>query len=254
MPLFLSTHLYRMFLLRRVDFIKWPPLIPVFLPVSPPLVRELLRRFEMDAFKLGALLALLVIVAAARNQKESPPPPDVDDWYRVIQAFPRVVAISTSSNHTSFKCLSGRRTSFNAANKTASYIWRLKRQGSAPRKTIHFDVEFGNSTHRSTYYVNNNRTQALHADVIYTDYENCVVSRIPTHDHEHCALWVKWAVARRVPRVCLDRYEAACDVRVPVFDRSICTEEDWTLLGKLLPNLTAINRCLFTMLYQSTRT
>lgn len=195
-------------------------------PQSRSILRKQLRSFEMGALKLSVFLVLFVVVVTARRNRPSPSPADVDEWYRVIDAFPRVVAISTSSNHTNFKCLSGRRTSFDAATKTASYVWHLKRQGHGPRRTIVFDIEFGNSTHPSTYYVNNDRTRALHAQVIFTDYENCVVSQIPTHDHEHCALWVKRSVANRVPQECLDRYERACDVRVPVFDKSLCTEEE----------------------------
>ncbi|XP_077550734.1 uncharacterized protein LOC144163973 [Haemaphysalis longicornis] len=101
----------------------------------------------------------------------------------VIEAFPRLVAISTSSNSTNFKCLRARRTAFDAAAKTSSYVWHLKHHGGAPRKLV-IDVEFGNSTHPTTYYIDNDRTQPLHAQVIYSDYQNCVVARIPTPEHE----------------------------------------------------------------------
>ncbi|XP_077550808.1 uncharacterized protein LOC144164164 [Haemaphysalis longicornis] len=194
-------------------------------PELPPILTKPLRSSKMGSLYLCAFLLSFVVIVTAKDNKPSDVPAGVDEWYRATEALPSVVAISTSSNSTNFKCLRAQRTSFDAAAKTTSYVWHMKHHGSGPKKLV-IDAEFGNATHPTTYYVDNDRTRPLHAQMIYSDYQNCLVAKIPTPEHEHCALWVTRSLAHRVPQDCLKHYEEACHVRVPVFDRDLCTEEE----------------------------
>ncbi|KAK8772017.1 hypothetical protein V5799_021920 [Amblyomma americanum] len=46
--------------------------------------------------------------------------------------FRRAIAISSSSNDTSFKCLSATLTHYDPRTKKATYVWHLKARGEKP--------------------------------------------------------------------------------------------------------------------------
>ncbi|KAL3246992.1 hypothetical protein MRX96_057340 [Rhipicephalus microplus] len=146
-------------------------------------------------FTIGVFLVGVATVTGTQNQL-----PDGVDSFRMIGAFPNVVAVYTSTNDSSFKCLSATRTNYDSEAKTASYVWPLRGHGD------------------------NSRVYTGHHH--YTDYQNCMVMTIKYRDHDHCLLWVKRSVAHAVPQNCLDHYEAKCDVRVPTFDNDLCRDDE----------------------------
>ncbi|KAL1485465.1 hypothetical protein MTO96_047310, partial [Rhipicephalus appendiculatus] len=93
----------------------------------------------------------------------------------MIGAFPHVVAISSSNNDTSFKCLAATRTHFDLEAKRAVYVWHLggSRAATATRN-VTFNIEAGNAPDQTTYFIDNDRTHLYTAYYNYTDYENCM--------------------------------------------------------------------------------
>ncbi|KAH6926775.1 hypothetical protein HPB50_022160 [Hyalomma asiaticum] len=166
-----------------------------------------------------AVLALLVGAIIAANLRER------TDAFRMIGAFPRPVTISTSTNDTSFKCLSAVRTHFDLKAKRATYVWRLRDDQGKVKKNVSFDIEEGNEIDQVTYYVDNDRTRPYTAYYNYTDYQNCMIIIVPYNGHDHCMMWVKRAVAHDVPQHCVDRYEENCDVRVTTYDNDLCKDD-----------------------------
>ncbi|KAK8779785.1 hypothetical protein V5799_018865, partial [Amblyomma americanum] len=73
--------------------------------------------------KLAFCLLLCGLVAAVPTSNGRRDPADSVKLY---EAFPSSVALFTSSNHTSFKCLSSSRTAFDPKAKTATYVWHFK--------------------------------------------------------------------------------------------------------------------------------
>ncbi|KAH7941411.1 hypothetical protein HPB49_013390 [Dermacentor silvarum] len=74
--------------------------------------------------------------------------------YRLFAAFPHAVAVFTSNNHTSFKCLSAKRTQFDPATGTATYVWHLKAHSGHKRKDVAFNLAPGDTPDTSVYYLN----------------------------------------------------------------------------------------------------
>uniref|UniRef100_A0A023GA46 Putative lipocalin-5 1 n=1 Tax=Amblyomma triste TaxID=251400 RepID=A0A023GA46_AMBTT len=148
------------------------------------------------------------------------------DGFRMFGLFRKVVAISSSSNDTSFKCLRATLTSYNLEEKKATYVWHLKARGEKPARNITFDIEGGDIPDQATYFVNNDRTRPHTAYYNYTDYENCMVMIVPYNDHDHCLLWVKRSVVHNVPQNCLDNYEETCDVRIPQYEHDLCGDDE----------------------------
>nr|XP_050038221.2 uncharacterized protein LOC126535380 [Dermacentor andersoni] len=177
----------------------------------------------MSWLRLGAVLLLLglaTVIPTANNHRERL------DSFRMIGAFPKVVAIYTSTNDSSFKCLTGIRTSFNLEAKTATYVWPLRGHAGTERRTVVFNITAGNVTDQTTYFVDGDSSRLYTGYHHYTDYENCMVMTVRYHDHDHCLLWVKRSVANEVPQNCLQNYEANCDVRIPTFDNDLCRDDE----------------------------
>ncbi|KAL1477306.1 hypothetical protein MTO96_035836 [Rhipicephalus appendiculatus] len=166
-----------------------------------------------------AVLAALVGAITAANRREQ------TDAFRMIGAFPEPVSISTSSNDSSFKCLSAIRTHFDLQAKKATYVWLLRDEHGRVIKNVTFDIEEGNSSDQVICYVDGDRSRPVIAYYKYTDYDNCTIITGPYSGHDHCMLWVKREVAHSVPKHCLDKYEENCDVRVPTYDNDLCKDD-----------------------------
>nr|XP_037275065.1 uncharacterized protein LOC119167652 isoform X2 [Rhipicephalus microplus] len=141
---------------------------------------------------IGMLFFGLATATPRRNV-----PPERVDTFRTIAAFQEVVAISTSTNDTSFKCLSAIRTEYDPEAKTATYVWRLRGQGGTERRNVTFTITAGTTSNQANYIVD--------AD---------------------CLLWVQRSVANDIPQNCLQNYEANCDVRVPIFEIDLCNNDE----------------------------
>ncbi|XP_077536286.1 uncharacterized protein LOC144148648 [Haemaphysalis longicornis] len=179
----------------------------------------------MNWLKFQVLLGFLAL-ATARSTRPVLPHHDPFDVFRAIGGFPSAFAISTSSNDTSFKCLKAVLTRYNLTELEATYTWRFGGYGNTPRRTMTFDITLGNTTDRAVYHIDNDKSRTYSASIAYTDYESCIVAIIPTREHDHCMLWAKREVANAVPQACLDYYEATCEIRVPQFDSSLCTDDE----------------------------
>ncbi|XP_049527608.1 uncharacterized protein LOC125947239 [Dermacentor silvarum] len=145
---------------------------------------------------------------------------------KLFAAFPHAVAVFTSNNHTSFKCLSAKRTQFDPATGTATYVWHLKAHSGHKRKDVAFNLAPGDTPDTSVYYLNDDKAHQYKAYYGFTDYKTCVVLKVPYDNHEHCMLWVRRAVVHNVPQDCLEHYEGTCDIRVPLVDKDICKDDD----------------------------
>ncbi|KAL3246927.1 hypothetical protein MRX96_057369 [Rhipicephalus microplus] len=84
-------------------------------------------------FTIGVFLVGVATVTATQNQL-----PD-----GMIGTFPNVVAIYTSTNDSSFKCLSAIRTNYDSEAKTASYVWPLRGHGGTERRNVTFIITPG---------------------------------------------------------------------------------------------------------------
>nr|XP_037275063.1 uncharacterized protein LOC119167651 [Rhipicephalus microplus] len=172
-------------------------------------------------FTIGVFLVGVATVTGTQNQL-----PDGVDSFRMIGAFPNVVAVYTSTNDSSFKCLSATRTNYDSEAKTASYVWPLRGHGGTERRNVTFIITPGEVRNQTKYFVDDDNSRVYTGYHHYTDYQNCMVMTIKYRDHDHCLLWVKRSVAHAVPQNCLDHYEAKCYVRVPTFDNDLCRDDE----------------------------
>ncbi|XP_049276259.1 uncharacterized protein LOC125760346 [Rhipicephalus sanguineus] len=108
---------------------------------------------------IGVLLFGLATATPTRNlQREGV------DTFRTIGAFRKVVAISTSTNDTSFKCLTAIRTNYDAEAKTATYVWLLRGHGGTQRRNVTFTISAGTVPHQANYFVDADNSR------VYTGY------------------------------------------------------------------------------------
>ncbi|XP_049527635.1 uncharacterized protein LOC125947259 [Dermacentor silvarum] len=177
----------------------------------------------MAFLNISVCFFLLVLATADPKPNRSREPTDSK---RLFAAFPHAVAVFTSNNHTSFKCLSAKRTQFDPATGTATYVWHLKAHSGHKRKDVAFNLAPGDTPDTSVYYLNDDKAHQYKAYYGFTDYKTCVVLKVPYDNHEHCMLWVRRAVVHNVPQDCLEHYEGTCDIRVPLVDKDICKDDD----------------------------
>ncbi|XP_037499690.1 uncharacterized protein LOC119373698 [Rhipicephalus sanguineus] len=170
---------------------------------------------------IGVVLFGLATATPTLNQQR-----ERVDSFRMIGAFPKVVAISTSTNDSSFKCLSAIRTNYDGEAKTATYVWPLRGHGGTERRNVTFTITPGDVSDETKYFVDDDNSRVYTGYHHYTDYQNCMVMTVKYREHDHCLLWVKRSVAHAVPQNCLDNYEAKCDVRVPIFDNDLCHDDE----------------------------
>ncbi|KAK8769229.1 hypothetical protein V5799_014306 [Amblyomma americanum] len=102
---------------------------------------------------------------------------------QMFNAFRRMVAISSSTNDTSFKCMTATLTRYNPLEKKATYVWHLKARGDKPARNVTFDIEGSDIPDQVTYFVDNDQTQRFTAYYHYTDYRNCMVITVPYNNH-----------------------------------------------------------------------
>ncbi|KAK8757903.1 hypothetical protein V5799_004466, partial [Amblyomma americanum] len=140
--------------------------------------------------------------------------------------FPQPVAAFTSSNHSSFKCLSATRRAFDPKAKTATYVWHFKGHSGDNGKDVSLNFFPGDAPGQTRFYLNEDKTRVFTVLFEYTDYKSCAVVKLPYENHDHCMLWVRGAVVHNVPKDCLETYKGICDVRVSLVDGNICKDED----------------------------
>ncbi|KAL1476929.1 hypothetical protein MTO96_036141 [Rhipicephalus appendiculatus] len=142
---------------------------------------------------IGVLLFGLATATPTRNlQRERV------DTFRTIAAFPKAVAISTSTNDTSFKCMSAVRTNYDAEAKTASYVWLLRGQGGNQRRNVTFTITAGTIPDQANYTVDGDNSRVYTGYTHYTDFQNCLITTITYRDHDRI-------IARIRPRLCARR-------------------------------------------------
>ncbi|XP_077538218.1 uncharacterized protein LOC144150236 [Haemaphysalis longicornis] len=179
----------------------------------------------MNSLNFGICLFVAIMLVMVMPNATRRPPREPVDAFRMFGHLPRIVAIFTSTNDSSFNCLSATLDRYDTESREATYVWHFKTRNGTGRKDVPFYIKMGTAPNQANYYVDNDRTNLYTAFYNYTDYENCMVAIIPTPEHNHCVLWVKRSVARAVPQDCLDNYEQTCDVRVPQFDNDLCDED-----------------------------
>ncbi|XP_077520993.1 uncharacterized protein LOC144132455 [Amblyomma americanum] len=177
----------------------------------------------MAWLNFGACLSLLVlatVVPPAKGEREHV------DSLRMFSALPHAVTAFTSSNDTAFKCSSIIRTLFDARAKTVTYVMSFKAHSGHRGREVIFDVSFGEKPGQGAFFVNQDTAQSYTGSYEYSDYATCAVIAFPFEGQQLCTLWVKEAVKYNIPKHCLDKYEQACEYRVPQIDRSLCKYDE----------------------------
>ncbi|XP_037576977.2 uncharacterized protein LOC119459344 isoform X1 [Dermacentor silvarum] len=177
----------------------------------------------MAWLKLAVSLLLLALANASRpgNRRR-----ETTDSLRMFTAFPHAVAVFTTKNDTSFKCLSTTRRHFNPRQKTVTYVWHFKNNTGHRRRDVVFDVDFSQTPGQGTFFINNDKTRPFTAIYNYSDYRACAVITTPYEGHDHCSMWVKRARVHNIPQHCLDKYEEICGIGENLVDRDICRDDD----------------------------
>ncbi|XP_065295049.1 uncharacterized protein [Dermacentor albipictus] len=177
----------------------------------------------MAWLKLAVCLLLFALATAnlPGNRRR-----ETTDSLRMFSAFPHAVAVFTTKNDTSFKCLSTTRRHFDPLKKTVTYVWHFKNYTGHQRRDVVFDVDFSGTPGQGTFFINNNKTRPFTAFYKYSDYRTCAVIITPYGGHDHCSMWVRRAWVHNVPQHCLNNYEEICGIGDNLVDRDICRDDD----------------------------
>ncbi|XP_075553801.1 uncharacterized protein LOC142586821 [Dermacentor variabilis] len=149
------------------------------------------------------------------------------DAYRVIKmvaSVPYMAAAYTSSSDPAYRCMTASLTSIDETKKEGTYSWYLKSpiDHRTVVKVVNFNVTPGSAPDLLNFTVEGGGNQVYTAQYTYTNYENCLVSKIPYNNDGLCILWVTEEVVDNIPHDCLTEYQATCPVEYRAYDSDIC--------------------------------
>lgn len=173
-------------------------------------------------------ICLLVVVTASSHFHKQPSSTHVPvDAFRVIElvdSVPYMAAAYISSPDPAYQCLTASLTSFNETLKEGTYSWYLKSpiDHKTVVKQVNFHVRPGNTSDTLYFTVEGGGSEVYTSYYAYTNYENCLVAKIPYSDEELCILWVTPEVVDNIPQQCLAEYHVTCPVEYRAYYSDIC--------------------------------
>ncbi|XP_077523600.1 uncharacterized protein LOC144134582 [Amblyomma americanum] len=182
--------------------------------------RYLLFRSEMTAVMSIAFIVVIVLLAVRLEGKHIHDP---TDSFKMIGAFPELVALYSSSEDPSLDCVIITRTNFNNKSKVATYVWNLKGNGNAKKQSV-FHITKGNAPDQVQYILDDDGMHPHTAYYNYTDYKNCIVTIIPYYKEDLCMMLINPASVDTIPQDCMEEYVGTCNVKVKDYDKEKCAE------------------------------
>ncbi|XP_049511674.1 uncharacterized protein LOC119464268 isoform X1 [Dermacentor silvarum] len=141
---------------------------------------------------------------------------------QIFEIFPDAVALYTSSNDPSLKCVTADRTEYEP-NKTVTYTWNLHSDQESKKDTFVVEYQPGPAQDTAIAIVNHDKKHPTLVKFDYTNNKNCVVANFP-YKGEVCILWVPKAYVSSFPQECVDQFEDICDAEVPAYQEGLCDD------------------------------
>uniref|UniRef100_A0A131YNS3 Lipocalin n=1 Tax=Rhipicephalus appendiculatus TaxID=34631 RepID=A0A131YNS3_RHIAP len=142
--------------------------------------------------------------------------------FQVFDIFADGVAVYTSSNDPSLKCLTAERQEYKP-NKKVVYTWKLNGDQGSKKETYVVEYYPGPTNDTVFAIVNNDEKHPMLVKLDYSNNKNCVVANFP-YKGEVCILWVPKAYVSSVPQECVDQFEDICDAEVPDYQDGLCDQ------------------------------
>uniref|UniRef100_G3MQ08 Lipocalin/cytosolic fatty-acid binding domain-containing protein n=1 Tax=Amblyomma maculatum TaxID=34609 RepID=G3MQ08_AMBMU len=180
---------------------------------------SLLRRFLLVAVGAILLSSAPANASPARNDVQA----DTPDALEMMAAVEYAVAIRDTNENPAFKCLTAKRSNFDAKASSATYVWSLNAGEGEKRKNATFQYVPGDSPNTARVVVN---SDTIHPDVVsypYTDFKSCAVMEVNFRGH-HCMLWALDEAKDSVNEECLRKHAEICGQGVALYDRDTCTK------------------------------
>ncbi|XP_077554178.1 uncharacterized protein LOC144169052 [Haemaphysalis longicornis] len=104
------------------------------------------------------------------------------------------------------------------------YFWMFKGHNGHDRKNITLHIHSGLSPDKPVFSMNDDTTLYT-ADLIYTDYKDCVIMDFPFKGLEECMMWITKDLLYSIPQHCLEQFDDICPAQTWIFDQETCGEE-----------------------------
>ncbi|XP_077554426.1 uncharacterized protein LOC144169243 [Haemaphysalis longicornis] len=159
-------------------------------------------------------LALAIHMASCKEKKRLER--NIIDPFEVYEWYPMAVAIFDQDQDGDLDCLLSKRTEFDMAARTATYVLTF----GPDRQTITFHIKDGPTP--GTSYINDNNGEGdwQIATMDYAESKTCSVMQFPFRNRQECILWTVPEMANRVPQSCIEHFEDICELSAPIYDEN----------------------------------
>ncbi|XP_075550460.1 uncharacterized protein LOC142584179 [Dermacentor variabilis] len=148
---------------------------------------------------------------------------DPVDAVRAAASVPNVVLAVASIDVPPLRCLTADLTSIDEDGGEIIYTWHIKSPNSSERTDVRINyVLTEEGPDMCVAHINHDMTQTYPAQVLYSDYKNCILARLLLGKDEVCYLWESRETAYAVPKNCLDAYKKSCGDGVTLYSKEAC--------------------------------
>ncbi|XP_054922220.1 uncharacterized protein [Dermacentor andersoni] len=145
------------------------------------------------------------------------------DALRAAELMPNVVLAVGSVNIPLLRCLTADCTFLDKASGKVTFTWHVKSPDSSERTDIRVNfLVTGGGPDMCVAHINDDTSHSIPAQVVYSDYENCVVLKMFIGQREVCLLWEAKGTENTVPKNCLDGYKKSCGDGVTLYSDDTC--------------------------------
>ncbi|XP_065307567.2 uncharacterized protein [Dermacentor albipictus] len=182
----------------------------------------MIRAFRMTRTVVAVHLCVALLLPAASCLGERKLHRNKTNAFQIFDIFLDGVAIYTSSDDPSLKCVTADRTEYEP-NRKVVYTWNLNSGEKSKKDTFVVEYHPGPTPDTVVAIANHDKKHPTSVKFDYTNNKNCVVANFP-YKGEVCILWVPKAYVSSVPQECIDQYEDICDAEVPAYEEGLCDD------------------------------
>ncbi|XP_054922344.1 uncharacterized protein [Dermacentor andersoni] len=175
---------------------------------------------------MRSIIVLIVTVASSMppvcfGEDESNSEPA--DALRAIASVQNVVLAVSSVDIPVLRCLTADITFLDMDSGKATYTWHVKTPDSSERKDVRINYAVGGGApDMAVAQINDDTSQSFVAQVVYSNYKSCIVTKFFMGQKEVCFLWEARGTEDAVPKNCLDAFKQSCGTGVTRYTSDTC--------------------------------
>ncbi|KAK8769886.1 hypothetical protein V5799_013649 [Amblyomma americanum] len=173
----------------------------------------------MNFITLLWLLTALAFRSSCGNETDIDAPVDA---LRAIASVPKFVLLVATVDIPMLECLTADLTAFDASAGTATYIWHIGGQDGQKQQDFPVHYVLSKGSDRGVAFMNADTSNPIPAQVVYSDYKSCLISKMYPGSQEVCFLWVSPETVAAVPEACTTAMKDKCGGGVVLYKDDTC--------------------------------